>query len=303
MPQLSHFILSSNLPALTNAANPAGSGGRILGEYHALLERMSTPQAAPVQDAGRLLSAISKCYREFASATQHDAQELLNALLDALHEDLNRLHHTSAGLTPRSARVHELYPNRPLSIVGDLFAGAIATNVRCAACRNTQSRYESFMSLSLPIPAGVASAELADCMRLYLTPIAPEEWQCPACGRRAPPVRECAIYRAPTVMIVHLKRFARAASGELVKVTTPVRYPDLLDLGQFPGSRGEFRLRAVVMHTGTMERGHYTAAAIDPHSGDWFLFNDASVAKVTQAIVHSARAYVLFYAVDGGDSA
>jgi hypothetical protein len=45
-------------------------------------------------------------------------------------------------------------------------------------------------------------------------------------------------------------------------------------------------------------RSDSAATAIDPHSGEWHSFNDATVWKVTQAIVHSARAYVLFYGMD-----
>ena len=63
-----------------------------------------------------------------------------------------------------------------------------------------------------------------------------------------------------------------------------------------------YDLFAVVLHTGTLNGGHYTALA--KNKDDWFEFNDSQVLKLnkndTQKIV-SNHAYVLFYQKRGID--
>ena len=47
------------------------------------------PAAALYPD--KLLNAVSRFNSDFRGRRQHDAHELLNTLLDGLHEDLNRV--------------------------------------------------------------------------------------------------------------------------------------------------------------------------------------------------------------------
>jgi ubiquitin carboxyl-terminal hydrolase 4/11/15 len=79
-------------------------------------------------------------------------------------------------------------------------------------------------------------------------------------------------------------------------VNTRVDFPDVFDMGGLSmRTSGHYKLLGVVMHAGGISAGHYTAAAIDPMSGKWYQFNDTNVAQASDQIVHSPRAYVLFY--------
>ena len=55
-----------------------------------------------------------------------------------------------------------------------------------------------------------------------------------------------------------------------------------------------YDLYAVTNHFGSLNGGHYTAAAkgVD---GEWYNFNDSSVSSIGTGRVCSAAAYVLFY--------
>jgi ubiquitin C-terminal hydrolase len=120
-------------------------------------------------------------------------------------------------------------------------------------------------------------------------------WTCPQCQNRVKASRETAIQKAPPVLVIHLKRF-QANRGIPKKVNTRVDFPDTFDMGGLSTrTTGHYRLLGVVMHAGAISSGHYTAAAIDPMSGKWFQFNDTNVAPASDQIVHSVRAYMLFY--------
>jgi ubiquitin C-terminal hydrolase len=108
-------------------------------------------------------------------------------------------------------------------------------------------------------------------------------------------VKRTVIHRAPTILILHLNRFT-TASGKATKVVTPIDYSGELDMSEFTQTTvGVYKLMGVVIHSGTLAFGHYTAAAMDPGTKEWYLFNDASVTSAGERVVRSSRAYILVY--------
>ena len=59
--------------------------------------------------------------------------------------------------------------------------------------------------------------------------------------------------------------------------------------------RKNFRLLATVNHTGTLERGHYTAFIKIANTDSWLYCNDAAVLKADQKQVNNASSYIYFY--------
>jgi hypothetical protein len=139
-------------------------------------------------------------------------------------------------------------------------------------------------------------------------------WQCAACGRRGRGMTSTALWHAPELLFVALKRFTRDR-----KVTEPVDFPlEGLDLGPWvrgPTAAGAvYDLCGVVNHAGGLGGGHYTATVrhrggpgpgVAPGvpggvSGDWYEISDERVRRLPagaprDAVVTSA-AYVLCFA-------
>ena len=138
----------------------------------------------------------------FSGNDQHDSQEFLSALLDALHEDLNI---SRTGPEPTSKPMQmisrdgrsgthvqadddtegipdevllekewQLYCKRNKSIVVDTFQGLLKSRLRCLTCNKTSTTFNPFMYLSLPIPTknrnGVKGGPvlLDDCLKLFV---------------------------------------------------------------------------------------------------------------------------------------
>lgn len=88
--ELTKFFLFKLYKNDINEDNPLGLGGRLATAYHQLLEEMwlaKNPRTAP-HDLKRVLG---KRVARFSGYGQQDACELLNYLLDLIHEDLNRV--------------------------------------------------------------------------------------------------------------------------------------------------------------------------------------------------------------------
>lgn len=104
---------------------------------------------------------MTKHAPQFAGGGQHDSQELLEWLLDGLHEDLNRVMEKPYSELKDSdgradgvvaAEAWSQHHARNQSIVIDLFYGQLKSKVSCLNCGRDSVRFDPFSLLSLPLP-------------------------------------------------------------------------------------------------------------------------------------------------------
>ena len=98
----------------------------------------------------------------FMTGEQQDSQEFLLALLDNLHEDLNRItnkkylelqeQQNGESDLEASARWWNYHKSRENSIIVDLFHGQFKSTIKCCVCNNSSTSYDTYMSLGIPIP-------------------------------------------------------------------------------------------------------------------------------------------------------
>lgn len=140
-------------------------------------------------------------------------------------------------------------------------------------------------------------------------------WHCRACDKHVCASKTLVPWRLPVVLVVHLKRFRRSGLGgalsakldddvqfdEFLSVREPVREESAsAESGEAAGGGAatvvaRYRLLGLVLHSGSLHGGHYTALA--RNGDDWLLFDDATVRTVPLARVLAAQsaAYLLFY--------
>ena len=133
--------------------------GKLAQAYHSLLEDMwlaKDSKTAP-HDLKRVLG---KRVARFSGYGQQDACELLNYLLDLIHEDLNRVKKKPYVEMPDSdghpdEELSNLFWNgflaRNQSIIVDLMYGQLKSTVTCLECHNISISFDPFLTLSLPI--------------------------------------------------------------------------------------------------------------------------------------------------------
>ena len=147
---------------------------------------------------------------------------------------------------------------------------------------------------------------VAECLASSCTPktLDPDNaWKCPKCGK-VQAVKEMTVFRAPRVLIIHLKRF-KHSKGYVKKNDSAVAVSRELNLAGLMSGSNPYRtetpycLYAMSCHSGGLGGGHYTAYA-QVH-GRWWSFNDSSVHQVDEETVlrPSSAPYVLCYAKSG----
>ncbi|KAJ2515348.1 hypothetical protein GGI11_003788 [Coemansia sp. RSA 2049] len=151
---------------------------------------------------------------------------------------------------------------------------------------------------------------LDDC---FATSMQPEKlgeadaWYCSTCKKHQLATKTLDIWRAPEIVVVHLKRFKQSRSWH-DKLDTYVDFPvtglDLTSRVAGPmqndadGNSASlvYDLHGVCNHFGGLGGGHYTAYARSPEDDKWYEFNDSRVTEVADPEeVKTSAAYLLFY--------
>ncbi|XP_068142891.1 ubiquitin carboxyl-terminal hydrolase 32 isoform X1 [Drosophila tropicalis] len=143
-----------------NQTNKLGTRGQLAMRYSELLKEVWTATTRSVAPL-KLRFCVNKHAPQFAGGGQHDSQELLEWLLDALHEDLNRVTEKpyselkdSNGRPDKivAAEAWSQHHARNQSIIIDLFYGQLKSKVSCLGCGHESVRFDPFSLLSLPLP-------------------------------------------------------------------------------------------------------------------------------------------------------
>ena len=158
---LTKYFLKKYFKTEINCGSSLGSKGFISGEYYKFINRIwngGEKEFCPKE------FRIKFCKKTglFLNSEQQDSQEFLLAVLDNLHEDLNRisnkkymeLEEKKPGESDEQAskRWWDYYRSRENSIIVDLFQGQYKSTIKCSSCNNTSISYDTYMSLGLPIP-------------------------------------------------------------------------------------------------------------------------------------------------------
>jgi len=126
------------------------------------------------------------------------------------------------------------------------------------------------------------------------------KWFCPNCKEDREAYKKMDIWKAPEILIVHLKRFIQDKKYyNSYKNNVLVKYPiEGLDLTNVViGPKDEekyiYNLYAISSHSGSTSGGHYTAYV--KNDGRWYDCNDSFVSEVSESSIVSSSAYLLFY--------
>ncbi|KAJ7574396.1 hypothetical protein C8J56DRAFT_979520 [Mycena floridula] len=144
-------------------------------------------------------------------------------------------------------------------------------------------------------------------------------WYCPACKKHQQATKKFDLWKAPDILVVHLKRFSNSRMLR-DKIDAFIDFPvEGLDLGHMVGERKTIKklldkgvvldgltaenldepllydLFGVDEHLGGLGGGHYRAYARHHIDDKWYHFDDSYVTEAQAKDAVNANAYLLFY--------
>ena len=195
-----------------------------------------------------------------------------------------------------------LFNNR--SIIVDLFQGQLKSTLQCIKCNYVSLKFDTFMYLSVPIPHNlIRQPTLQQCVEEFTKEEILDNddmWRCPRCKSYQKAIKKIDIWKLPSILIVHLKRF-EFNEQKRAKIRDYVDFPlKNLDLTPYVSklqrAKPIYDLFAVVNHEGFLGGGHYYSYTKHRMDQQWYYFNDEQVSKLKKVEqVVSADAYILFY--------
>lgn len=164
--ELTMYFLNGNYDHDLNPSNPLSHNGNVAKAYGTLLKKMYEDNISSFSPS-IFKGVIGKYGPNFSGYGQQDSQEFLLFLLDALAEDLSRIHkkpyiekpdstdemvHDHAALKAFADKNWEIYKARNDSVVTDLFSGMYKSTVTCPICDKVSIIFDPFNSLTLQLP-------------------------------------------------------------------------------------------------------------------------------------------------------
>jgi ubiquitin carboxyl-terminal hydrolase 4/11 len=165
---LRKYFVTGEYKSDLNLENPLGTGGELATQFAELLGEMfgasSSSSYNNVVYPRSFKYCLGKHAEQFVGYDQHDSQELATYLLDALHEDTNRVtkkpyvEKPEQGETETDEVAAEKAWNSHLkredSKVLENFMGQVKSRVQCPkpGCGRVSTTFDPFMYLSVPIP-------------------------------------------------------------------------------------------------------------------------------------------------------
>ena len=168
---LRKYFISGEYKNDLNLKNPLGTGGELATQFADLLGEMfgtsATSSYNNVVYPRNFKYCLGKHAEQFVGYDQHDSQELATYLLDALHEDTNRVTKKPYVEKPEQGETEtddiaadkawNLHLKREDSKVLENFMGQVKSRVQCPkpGCGRVSTTFDPFMYLSVPIPGSM----------------------------------------------------------------------------------------------------------------------------------------------------
>lgn len=158
---LKDYFLSGKYVHEINKENPLGTKGELSTNYAKLIRALWYGEEACFSPT-QLKKAIGIYQPMFSGYSQHDSGELVNYLLDGLHEDLNRVKQKPLVETKDyDGRADEViakeawdgFTKRNQSVIVDLMYGQYKSKLDCPNpnCKHQSIQFDPFLVCSLPI--------------------------------------------------------------------------------------------------------------------------------------------------------
>ena len=277
--------------------------------------------AAPLTPFAPSFPVLLSSFQQQQAGRQEDAAELLLCLLNRLQEEATRLQlllrrQEEDDIQPaavdgdwaevgRGSRRLIVRPSvsLPVTPVSRLFAFRLRSTLRLPSRHRDSVSWQPAFMLPLDLqPGDSVQAALARCF----SPSAVQR-QRSGGGRQQQATQSLALDAAslPACLLLHIKRFAAAERGPVLKLSQHIAFepelrlpaaclhPPAADSSAAPA----YRLSAVLVHHGdSAHRGHYTACVAQPGLPNrWLQLDDDRVRALSFAEVQQQQAYCLLY--------
>ena len=236
----------------------------------------------------------------FSGFDQNDSTEFFHFFIDCIHESIKNIDENITYSNVEKSKDFRKYlqdiMHQNMSIIQKLFSGYVEVTYNYNN-KPISKQYEHFFMIHVPLSEMDAST-LSECMSKYFVD---EE----LCGdnayfyekedKKVDVIKKTQIIHAPEILIIHLKRWNFMNLRKNQKRVSFENNIDISDycIDKFKGDT-QYDLFGVINHTGNVFGGHYYSH-VKKEDGNWYLFNDQQIKRVSFKEIVTNKSYCLFY--------
>ncbi|KAE9586429.1 hypothetical protein Lal_00044767 [Lupinus albus] len=258
-----------------------------------------------------------------ASYEQQDAHEFFISMLDAIHEKEGKSRNVCRGNGDCQCIVHRVFSGLLRSDVTCMACGFTSTTYDpyvdiSLNLDSNVSLTEKGKKLSKQNEDGSSMSTLFGCLDLFTRPEklgSEQKLYCQNCQERQDSLKQMSIRKLPLVLSLHVKRFEHSFVKKMSrKIDRYLHFPFSFDMTPYLSSSilrarygnrifnfggndsdvcSEFKIFAVVTHSGTLESGHYVTFL--RLRKQWYRCDDAWITEVDESAVRASQCYMIFY--------
>ena len=272
--------------------------------------------------------ALSKANPLFAGIAANDSKDLINFLLEKLHQELNDIKISDSNnnnfISVQQDQINEQkmltlfleeFKQKFNSPISNLFYGVMETKSQCASCNTIKYNFQIFSFIEFPLQqvnqyfyckgkrplfnnnGSNPDVNLYECFEYYGKIDLMEgnnQMHCNICKKLFNAYYSTLLYSTPINLIINLNR------GKGAIYECKVLFPEQLNLFNFVTFKDGFtvyELYAVICHLGPSSMsGHFVAYCKNRTNNKWYLFNDGLVSLCTKnSQYQDGMPYILFY--------
>jgi ubiquitin C-terminal hydrolase len=280
---------------------------------------------------------LSKENPLFAGVQANDSKDLINFLLERLHQELNilkitQLNNMNNNMIPQEDQTNENsmlglflqeFSQKFNSPISSLFYGLLETKSQCKGCNIIKFNFQVYSFLEFPLqqvnqyffnlgkkPLILPNnknpdVNLYECFE-YNKKIdlmtGENQMYCNICNKLCDALYSTVLYSSPNYLIINLNR------GKGAVYECNVDFPEELNIVNYLTFKQNttFDLYAVICHLGPSSMsGHFVAYIRNQSNYKWYLYNDSIVTECSRPSQYrDGMPYILFYKVlKGGPNA
>ena len=263
----------------------------------------------------------------FAGIQANDSKDLINFLIERLHQELNVIKEKNNN--ENFYQINQLNENEALqfflkdftssfnSIISKLFYGILETKSQCKGCNMIKFNFQLYSFLEFPLQhinqyfynngkrplftqdGKNPDVDLYECFE-YNRKIdlmnGENQMYCNICNKLCDATYTNFIYSGPNYLIINLNR------GKGAVYECKVNFPEQLNLFNYVSYKHgitAYELYAVICHLGPSSMsGHFVAYCRNRIDNKWYLYNDAFVSLCDKPKQYNeGMPYILFYRV------
>ena len=280
----------------------------LINEWLDIQNKMWSPGYTDIINLKNLINIFKqKCIsdgRFFESFAQNDASEFLNHFLEFLHDDISH----SVTMTIQGEKkntLDKLYYNnlkslethfkKSYSYIVEQFYSSLLSLTQCPSCNKTTDNHEPISIITLTIMREFNS--FYDCIDEYVKKISLDDdnkFKCEKCNEYVNIDKKTHFWDLPPILIFLIKKYD--VNGVF---DNSIQYPMKLDMNNYclnyKENTMDYELRGLIIHTGSLGGGHYTAICKNNIDNKWHKYDDANVSDIDEDNLFNINPYCLFY--------